>query len=42
MKNIKVEDEIWETLIRLKLDWKKKRVNDVIKELLKNVNRNKM
>jgi predicted CopG family antitoxin len=35
MKNIKVDDEVWEKLSRLKLDWKKKRIADVIDELVK-------
>jgi predicted CopG family antitoxin len=34
MKNIKVEDEIWKRLTTLKIKWNKKKVNDVIKELL--------
>ena len=36
MKNIKVEDDIWEKLSKLKLKRKKRRINDVIEELLKN------
>lgn len=37
MRNIKVEDDIWEKLMKLKIDWRKDKVSNVIKELLKNV-----
>lgn len=35
MKNIKVEDDVWEKLMRLKLDKKSNSLSNVIKELLK-------
>lgn len=36
MKNIKVEDKIWEKLMKMKIESRKKTVSDVIKELIKN------
>jgi len=35
MKNVKVEDDLWEKLMKLKIDLKKKTVSDVIKGLMK-------
>jgi len=35
MKNVKVEGRVWRKLVELKLKWGKKRINEVIEELLK-------
>ena len=37
-KNIKVEEEVWWELNKLKAEMKLKRIADVIENLLKNVN----
>ena len=34
MKNVKVEDEVWEKLMKRKIEKRKKTVNEVIKELM--------
>lgn len=34
MKNVKVEDEVWEKLMKMKIEKRKKTVNDIIKELM--------
>ena len=35
MRNIKVEDGIWEKLMKMKIESRKRTVSDVIKELIK-------
>jgi len=35
MKNIKVEDEVWARLMKLKIELRKKTINEIIKELMK-------
>lgn len=39
MKNIKVSEEVWEKLMKLKIEKKKKTVNEVIEELLHETNK---
>jgi predicted CopG family antitoxin len=34
MKNVKVEDDLWAELMKLKIELRKKTVNEVIKELM--------
>ena len=34
MKNVKVKDDVWEKLMKLKIEKRKKTVSDVIKEVL--------
>ncbi len=36
MKNVKVEDDIWEKLMKLKIELRKKTINEIIKELIQN------
>lgn len=38
MKNIKVDDELWEKLMRMKIEKRKKTVNEVIKQILRGKN----
>lgn len=35
MKNIKVEESLWAELMKLKIELRKKTVNEVIKQILK-------
>lgn len=35
MKNVKVEDELWEKLMKRKIELRKKSINDIIKDLIK-------
>jgi len=42
MKQVKVEDDVWEKLCRKKLDLKCKSLSDVISKMLKLVNKLKL
>jgi len=42
MKQVKVEDDVWEKLCRKKLDLKSKSLSNVISKLLKLVNKLKL
>lgn len=35
MKMVKLEDDVWDKLFRMKLDMRARSLNDVVKELLK-------
>ena len=42
MKQVKVEDDVWEKLMRKKLDLKCKSLSDVVSKMLKLVNKLKL
>ena len=42
MKQVKVEDDVWDKLYRKKLDLKSKSLSDVVSKLLKLVNKFKL
>ena len=42
MKQVKVEDDVWEKLCRRKLDLKSKSLSDVISKMLKLINKFKL